>query len=147
MTITGSCLCGTVKYRLEGPAELINHCHCTNCRKAHGTAFGSFLHAAADGFAWLSGADVLTTYRSSELGFRAFCSVCGSSMPMVHEAAGRVIIPAGTLDDDPGLKPAVHFFVRSKAPWYEITDSLEQFDEFPSQEWISSHSGGEEPTP
>lgn len=59
-------------------------------------------------------------------------------MPVVFEAegdeAGEVIIPAGTLDDDPGLKPAMHIFTASKAPWYDITDTLPQFDEFPADE-------------
>ncbi len=40
-------------------------------------------------------------------------------------------IPIGTLDNDPGIKPSVHIFVASKAPWFEITDSLPQYPEMP----------------
>jgi hypothetical protein len=37
----------------------------------------------------------------------------------------------GSLDDDPGVRPLRHEFVGSKAPWYDITDSLPQYREFP----------------
>jgi hypothetical protein len=57
---------------------------------------------------------------------------------MVHEAYGHVIVPAGTLDDDPGVRPIAHFFTSSKAPWYEISDSAARFDQFPPQEWFAA---------
>ena len=108
------------------------------CRKAHGAAFGSFVHADADKFSWLQGADLVTNYISSEDNVRAFCLVCGSNMPVIEAAANEVNIPAGTLDDDPGIKPAVHIFVGSKAPWHKITDGVDQFDQFPPDEWIDN---------
>ena len=134
--MNGSCLCGQVRYQLDGSIELINHCHCSMCRKAHGAAFGSFLHADANQFRWLAGEELVTQYRSSPTNVRAFCSVCGSNMPVIEEKDNEVNIPVGTLDDDPGVKPIVHIFTGSKAPWYEITDDIEQFEEFPPQEWI-----------
>lgn len=134
--IQGSCLCAQVKYQHTGPLHLINNCHCSMCRKAHGAAYGSFLHAPAQGFSWLCGKELVRIYQSSKDSARAFCSVCGSNMPIVEEQDNNVIIPAGTLDSDPGLKPIVHIFVGSKAPWHDITDSLEQFDAFPSREWF-----------
>jgi hypothetical protein len=128
--IRGSCLCGQIKYELAGGVELINHCHCVMCRKAHGAAFGSFLHAASDGFRWLSGENLVERYQSSPGNLRAFCRVCGSNMPVLEEG-GEVNIPAGTLDDDPGVRPIVHLFVGSKAPWFDIEDALPQFNKFP----------------
>ena len=53
--IHGSCLCGKVRFELDGAPQFINHCHCSMCRKVHGAAFGSFLHADGRGFRWLSG--------------------------------------------------------------------------------------------
>jgi hypothetical protein len=128
--IRGSCLCGQVNYELDGGIELINHCHCSMCRKAHGAAFGSFLHASSAGFRWSSGEGLVERYQSSAGNVRAFCRVCGSNMPVV-ENANHVIIPAGTLDDDPGVRPVVNIFAGFKAPWFDITDSLPQFHEFP----------------
>jgi hypothetical protein len=136
--IKGSCLCGQVRYELDGGIQLINNCHCSMCRKAHGSAFGTFLHAHLRGFRWLSGEDTISHYCSSAGNDRAFCSACGSSMPVVNEEEGEVNIPAGSLDDDPGIKPVVHIFTAHKAPWHEITDDIQQFDEFPPDEWIDN---------
>ena len=129
--IRGSCLCRQVRFELAGPARFINHCHCSMCRKAHGAAFGSFLHADAIGFRWLDGADQIVNYESSPGTFRAFCRTCGSNLPVLEDDGAHANIPAGTLDDDPQVRPIVHIHTASKAPWYEITDSLPQFDDFP----------------
>ncbi|WP_137937926.1 GFA family protein [Chitinivorax sp. B] len=129
--VNGSCLCGDVRFELAGEPQFINHCHCSMCRKVHGAAFGSFLHADGAGFRWLAGEDKVRRFDSSPGNVRAFCERCGSNMPVLEEGGAHVIIPAGTLDDDPKLKPIVHIFTANKAPWYEITDHLPQFAGFP----------------
>ena len=135
--IHGSCLCGGVRFALDGAPQFINHCHCSMCRKAHGAAFGSFLHAHGGDFRWLSGQSLVENYNSSPGNVRAFCRVCGSNVPVLEGEGAHVIIPAGALDDDPNIRPIVHIHISSKAPWYEITDALPQFAEFPPQEFWS----------
>ena len=132
--IRGSCLCRQIKYELDGGIELINHCHCSMCRKAHGAAFGSFLHASSEGFRWVAGEGLVQRYQSSPGNVRAFCRVCGSNMPVLEDG-GEVNIPAGTLDDDPGVRPIVHIFGKHKAAWFEIEGSLPVFDEFPPDDF------------
>ena len=139
--IRGSCLCGQIKYQLDGGIELINNCHCAMCRKAHGAAFGSFLHAASEGFRWTAGEDVVQQYQSSPGNIRAFCRVCGSNMPVLEDD-GQVNIPAGTLDDDPGVRPIVNIFAGSKASWFDIEGSLPQFNEFPPREFWEGVAAG-----
>ena len=135
--IRGSCLCGQVRYELDETPQFINHCHCSMCRKVHGAAFGSFLHADGKSFRWLSGQALVVTYSSSPGNLRAFCSVCGSNMPVLEDEGAHVIIPAGTLDDDPKVRPVVHIHIASKAPWYEISDTLPRFAVMPPQEfWV-----------
>ena len=133
--IHGSCLCGQVRFELAGTPQFINHCHCSMCRKVHGAAFGSFLHANASGFRWLAGLSQVQNYQSSPGNVRAFCKVCGSNVPVLEEEDTHVIIPAGSLDDDPIVRPVVHIHTGSKAPWFEITDALPQFAEYPPQEF------------
>jgi hypothetical protein len=107
------------------------------CRKVHGAAFGSFLHADGRGFRWLSGESMVKNYRSSPGNMRAFCSTCGSNLPVLENEGDHVIVPAGSLDGDPQVRPIVHIHTASKAPWFEITDSLPQFPEFPPDSfWI-----------
>lgn len=131
--IRGSCLCGKVRFELNSTPEFINHCHCSMCRKVHGAAFGSFLHAEGKGFRWVSGASLVKTYASSPGNTRAFCTHCGSNMPVLEDEGAHVIIPAGSLDDDPAIRPLVHIHTASKAPWYEISDALPQFSAFPPE--------------
>ena len=129
----GSCLCGAIAYEAPEPALFFNHCHCSMCRKAHGAAFGTFLHTRAGGFRWLRGEDLVRQFHSSPGNSRNFCATCGSNVPVVHPALDHVVIPAGTLDDDPGVRPSVNIFVASKAPWHEITDELPRCDGYPPQ--------------
>ncbi len=139
--IQGSCLCGEVRFELVGRPDFINHCHCSMCRKVHGSAFGSFLHADGLRFRWLSGQSSVENYHSSPGNIRAFCKVCGSNMPVLEEEGTHVIIPAGALDDDPGIRPIVHLHTASKAPWFEITDALPKFAELPPSEFWAEHEG------
>lgn len=143
----GSCPCGQVRFALGGPAQFINHCHCSMCRKAHGSAFGSFLHADGALFRWLAGEALIQSHQSSPENFRAFCRVCGSNVPVLEDEGTHVTIPAGALDDDPGVRPIVHIHTASKAPWYAVTDELPQFAEFPPDAFWSQYErvNGESP--
>ena len=146
--IHGSCLCGKVRFELDGVPQFINHCHCSMCRKVHGAAFGSFLHADGHRFRWLAGQSLVENYQSSPGNVRAFCKVCGSNVPVLEEEDTHVIIPAGVLDDDPGIRPIVHIHTASKAPWFEITDALPQYAEVPPPEfWATLESRTDEAAP
>ena len=143
--IAGSCLCGSVRFELVGPPLFINHCHCSRCRKAAGAAFGSFLHADGSGFRWVSGEADVTVCDCAPFASRAFCRICGSNVPVLEDEGAHVIVPAGGLDDDPGVRPVMHFHVASKAPWFEITDGVPEFAEYPPEDfWLSLGLGPED---
>ena len=127
----GRCLCGTLQYELDGPSSAMMHCHCSMCRKHHGTAFATFVIAPIAGFRWVSGEDRLVRYQSSKHGVRTFCGMCGSAGPSAMPEYGIVAAPAASLDGDLGIKPQSHIFVGSKAPWYDITDTLPRHDAYP----------------
>jgi hypothetical protein len=84
---------------------------------------------AAD-FRFTQGADLVQSYESSPGNHRTFCRVCGSRAPGPAER-DLYFVPAGLFDDDPGVKPALHIFVGSKAPWWEIHDDLPRFEAWP----------------
>lgn len=133
MTIQGSCLCGALRYEIEGPLTLMMNCHCSMCRKHHGAPFVTFAAASLAGFRWLSGEDTIADYASSPNGKRSFCTVCGSVAPMVMAEAGLVVVPAGELEGDLGMRPQSHMFVGSKAPFHVISDSLPQHEAYPPE--------------
>ena len=133
MSVTGSCLCGAVRYEIEGTLTDAGHCHCTMCRKEHGAAFGTYAVVDPDRFHWVSGSDRVTRFESSSGEDRIFCRVCGSTLGGMSN--GRVeSITLGTVDGDPGVRPRSHIFVGSKARWHEIEDDLPQFEEWPPGE-------------
>jgi hypothetical protein len=109
----------------------MSHCHCSRCRKLHGSAFGTYLDAASERFEFEEGAETIVRFESSPGFARPFCARCGSVVPDGVARNGRVTLPAGSFDGDPGARPLAHIFVASKAPWYEIADSLPRFAAYP----------------
>jgi len=138
--IRGSCLCGGVKFEIAGPLLSPLNCHCSQCRKQHGAAFRSRARVRAADFRWLQGMELVRYYESSPDFHRGFCSKCGS--PIVNRpgpnsknarhnpaAVDELGVPLAILDNPPA-RPACHVFVGSKAPWFEITDDLPQYEEY-----------------
>jgi len=129
--VNGSCLCRGVEWEVTEPMELMGHCHCSMCRKAHGSAFATYVATPRKGYQLLQGAKFIARYESSPNHYRHFCSICGSCLPVADSTSERIFMPAGCLDDDPETRPLAHLFVGSKAPWHEITDELPRFDTYP----------------
>jgi hypothetical protein len=128
--VQGRCLCGGVVFEVSAPLGFVTHCHCSICRKFHGTPFATLGVVPHDRLRWITGRELVRKYQSSDEGERPFCSRCGSNVPADHHPGGA-FIPLGNLDGDVDVKPLAHIFVASKAPWHEITDALPCFDEFP----------------
>lgn len=130
--LRGGCLCGGVAYEVAAPLPggAIIRCHCRRCRKARAAAHNANFFTTLEQFRWLRGADRLQACKlpEAERFAQAFCGDCGSLQPRV---VARAVVPAGTLDDDPGPVSGIHIFVGSKAPWFEIRDALPQFAEYP----------------
>lgn len=125
----GSCLCGSVRYEFSSDLNDIVSCHCTQCRKASGTAFATNASVSADEFSFVSGEELLGDFESSPGVYRSFCTRCGS--PVIkryrdHPSLLRVRL--GTLDTDPEIEVRKHIFLREKAPWSQVPEGVERFD-------------------
>jgi len=125
----GSCLCGEVSYEIDGPFHHASHCHCSYCRKFHGTPYATYAMALVAGRRWLRGERRIARYASSPGFHRCFCARCGSPVPG-DPFASWTFIPLGNLDGDPGARASYHMFAASKALWWEIRDGLPTFDAF-----------------
>ncbi len=127
----GSCLCQTVSYQFHGPEYLFQYCHCSRCRKFTGSAHASNILVDPKQFEWLGGEDMIGRFEYPEAKHFAtcFCKNCGSSLPWLSQTGTAVIIPAGTLDGDPQIKPTQNIFWKDRAPWRVAVDALSQYDE------------------
>jgi hypothetical protein len=130
----GSCLCGSVSFVITGEPLRAMNCHCARCRKARSAAHASNLFISADSLRFTRGEDMLQSFKvpDAQRFTQVFCRVCGSSMPRVDHSRNVAVVPMGGLDDPPPMRPQAHIFVGSKAPWYEITDDLPQYEEYPT---------------
>ncbi|GGK69397.1 GFA family protein [Amphritea balenae] len=132
-TTCGSCLCGSISYQFTGTPRGFQYCHCSRCQKITGSAHGAIMFVKPDQFEWLSGADLVSRFELPEAKFYAscFCSKCGSSLPWEIQGGGNVAIPAGSLDQDPGVRPTRNIFTNSDACWYEPASNLDNFAQGP----------------
>ena len=132
-TTRGSCLCQAVTYEFEGPEFVFQYCHCSRCRKTTGSAFSPNIIVDPKNFQWLTGEELLGRFEHPDAKHFAtgFCTRCGSNLPWLAQSGRSVIIPAGTLDEDPGIRPSQNIFFASRAPWRESVDALPQHDELP----------------
>ena len=126
----GSCLCGGITFEADR-VQLLVQCHCSLCRKSHGTAFRAGAMVARDAFRWLGGEELLREYRATSGYTAPFCSVCGSTAPWVSERHGAVFVPCGLFEEPTAHPCDFHVFADSKALWWEITDELPRFAEYP----------------
>lgn len=124
--LEGKCECGAVRYAVEDAFLYAANCHCSNCRAATGSAFKPFAGIEREKLAVVAGADSLLIWGDEEANHTR-CGVCGGFLFSVVGA--RVHVSLGSLADAPSIRPTHHIFVGSKAPWFEITDDLPQFEE------------------
>lgn len=128
-TKTGSCLCGAVKFEVNGPLRQVAGCHCTMCRKQTS-------HFLATTVAWndhftLTDESGLKWFRSSDHSRRGFCALCGSVLFFATDGRDQISIAAGSLDGATDLKLAAHIFVADKGDYYDIEDDCPQFPQGP----------------
>jgi len=109
-----------VKFEVIGKTTEIGMCHCSKCRKVSGTTSNANLMVKRDGLRCISGADTLAKFALPDGWGPWRCAVCGSPVPQLHPGGGAYWVPAGLLDEDPGVAVAGHIFVDSRAPWDEI---------------------------
>lgn len=123
----GSCLCGGVRYVLEGNLRNSVACHCVQCRKTSGHYVSATQVAA--GQLDITQSATLRWYASSPKAERGFCSTCGSSLFWRHaDDGGAVSVMSGTLDGTTGIATEKHIFVADKGDYYDIADDLPQYE-------------------
>jgi hypothetical protein len=122
--LTGSCLCGAIRFALSEPPSQAGYCHCTRCQKRTGTAASPQARIDGRGFALTAGAELLSVWRHPEGGFeKCFCSRCGSHLFSRNpDDPTQMSIRLSAFDGDPGVRPQWRTYVSYAAPWEPIPD-------------------------
>ncbi len=128
--LNGYCFCRRVEYQVADQFEYAMNCHCSQCRRTTGSAFKPLAGIETSKFCIRRGEELTLRYGAAG-GHDVHCGVCGSLLYSLVRDGKYVHVAMGTLEDPPSIRPTIHIFVGSKAPWFEITDGLPQFDEFP----------------
>lgn len=132
LTLSGKCLCGTVRYEVTGTPLRFFHCHCERCRRATGTGHASNVIMKAKSVDWQSGAASVKRYKvpEAERFSTTFCTNCGSPLP--REIGEIVVVPAGSVDALPDIQPEARIFWGSRATWSCPAGDLPHYAEYPT---------------
>jgi len=127
--LSGSCLCGAIRYAISTPATELRACHCTHCQKTSGAGGSVNLPIAADAFKITQGAPKRYAAKadSGRTLYRFFCADCGSPIYSQRESnPAMVTLRAGTLDNAGDMKITAHIWTKSKRPWSYIDPASQQ---------------------
>ena len=121
--ITGQCLCGAVSFDLRPEIKWVAHCHCSQCRRAHGAAFVTWV-GVDDSLVNIDSQN-LEWYQSSAQAQRGFCKQCGSTLFFRSENwPGELHIARANIIDELKQQPQLHAYFDSHVDWLCINDQI-----------------------
>ena len=129
--LEGHCECRKVSFKVNGEMNQLSHCHCSQCRRLHGAAYGSYACVLKSEFQYLTGSNEVKNYASSAGLTRVFCPHCGSNiMAIIKTEPTQLYLAMGLINGEPIIPDDHHhIYVGSKANWHSITDDLLQYAE------------------
>jgi len=133
MCLRGSCLCDAVAYEIQARLKAFYFCHCSQCRKLSGSAHAANILADPAAINWLRGEQSLKRYDAADgRSFtHVFCRHCGSGLPFHNVSGTTLLIPAGTLDTEPGISVDKNIFWDESPGWYESGLTADRCRAFP----------------
>ena len=127
-SVTGQCLCGAIGFRAERPPRFVAHCHCENCRRAHGAAFVTWIGFNKSQFTLEDPNGFLVGYHTDTQATRSFCKSCGTTL--FFEAPrweGEIHIALANVTDSHDLEPDAHVYADRAVSWCPINDDLARY--------------------
>ena len=127
--LTGGCLCGAIRYRVDAPVKTVSACHCTHCRKISGAGSSHNAILPTSAVTFTSGKTKVyqDTADSGNVLYRHFCADCGSSiMSQRQKMPEMTVLKVGTLDDASGLTLVMNIWTDSALPWMHLDPAVER---------------------
>ena len=141
-SVSGSCLCGAVRFRVRLPSLFCGHCHCSMCRRNHGAGFVTWFAVPRAQLEIEAGEEDLRRYSSSAHGSRTFCTRCGSSLFCDSEKhPEQVDIPLANVEGPIDREPEIHEYYSDRASWIQLEDSLPKLGGETGMEPLKSDRG------
>jgi hypothetical protein len=126
--IEGGCLCGAVRYRIQGAPLVSGTCQCRSCRKASAAAIVPWIQVQSEHFALTAGRPV--EFKSSPPVTRTFCGRCGTPLTYWNTSyGGKIDVTTCSLDDPDAFPPMGHVWTSHKLRWVKLADGLPSFEE------------------
>jgi len=124
--LSGSCYCEKIKFSTTLPTKFVAHCHCENCRRAHGAAFVTWAGFNINQFKIINGSDFLGRYKTETDATRSFCKICGTTL--FYEGSrwpNEIHIALANINDLVDKLPKSHAYLDRSPDWSPI---LHKFD-------------------
>ena len=126
--LSGTCMCGAIRWAATGPVTRNLVCHCTDCQRATSAPFTGFVGLDPENLRWM-GAPI--HYESSPGTFRGFCPTCGTRLYFRSDKwPGEIHMHAATLTDQSDYTPTAQVVMRSRAPWLDLLENIPQYQSF-----------------
>ncbi len=128
---TGRCMCGAVRFQIQGKPSRVLHCHCKSCRIHTGAALATLAVLKADQVTF-SGKP-RRIYESTPGVKRSFCGNCGTSLTWETSFGDEGAICAihiSTFEEPDNFPPTAHSFYPERIPWFEVADHLPRYEGF-----------------
>ena len=132
--LTGGCQCGAVRYQLLTPPEHACICHCRMCQRASGQPFMAFASVRHESLRWTRGHP--STFVSSNVAERSFCSACGTPLTYHRVESGSIAVTIGSLDDPTAARPVEQFGIESELFW---TSGLRALPAKRTEDWMREY--------
>lgn len=125
-SMAGGCLCGSLRYEINGRPRRTTNCHCLHCRRSSGAAFLTWLEFHPSSFRFVSGAPC--RYESRPDVTRQFCGTCGTQLTYQHaDEPDTINVTACSLDNVDTVSPEDHVWCSRTVPWVKLADGLPQY--------------------
>ena len=127
---TGGCQCGSVRYVLTTEPIRLVACHCKECQRQSGSAFGMSMPVKKDGL--IVTGPTKQFVRIADSGGEVtgvFCPECGVRIYHVPKSAEDVVsLKPGTLDDTSWLRPGTFIWMKSAQGWVPVPTGVKTLE-------------------
>ncbi len=131
--LTGGCCCGRVQFEVKDAFATFFFCHCEQCRKLTGSAHAANLFTAPENITWLHGQEHTRRYDHPTRFFsKVFCLDCGSALPYLSQRGNTLIVPAGSLNEEPTQPVNARIFCKEQTQWHKQGLEAPAFQDDPS---------------